>query len=256
MSPNPLNNTALSLATTGFTVSPVFGPILSGGERPSTDLILLTIDLMLFYVDEATLYRSSSNNFGGFLPVPPSKQLRRVAYLPLLLSSDLHIMLQVIYDIPPNQDPQVLWNSQFGIETIAYGINSLPQYGVDPKQYIRPRSNMYGRLLTCAALYPLDVYTLAAQHGMHDLAVAASSHLLSVNLDIVRLESSGKIEPGYFRRLVQLLDERKSLLAKLIASEPSLHHPTKGCGFLGQGALKTAWNRAVASLTWEAHPGM
>ncbi|KAK7029568.1 hypothetical protein VNI00_014445 [Paramarasmius palmivorus] len=256
------NDAGQSMATAGhhsfnvgITVSPVFVPVstLSGGERPPTDLILLTVDFMVFHVDEATLCESSSNNFGGFLPVPSNKQLCRVAYLPSLLSRDLHVILQAIYDIPLNRSHHTFWNTQAGIESIICGINFLPQYGVDPRVHVHPRSNVHKHLLTCAALYPLDVFALASQHDINDLAVAASSHLLSVKMDPGYLATSGKIEPGYLRRLFRLLEERKSLLAKLIATEPGLHDSTKKCGFVGQGALKEAWNEAAMILTGEMH---
>ncbi|KAK7047246.1 hypothetical protein VNI00_006913 [Paramarasmius palmivorus] len=240
-----------------ISASPVFMPVSSDGQRPPTDLILLTADFMIFYVDEGTLCRSSGNNFGGLLPVQTGTNPRRVVYLSSLLSSEVHVMLQVIYDLPFDlQNPHSVWQGLSGIRHVVRGIDLLPRYGVDLKVCAHSGSNIFKCLLTYAALYPLDIYALAAQKGLHDLAVAASSHLLSINLDTMDPAIAARIGPEYLKMLLGMLENRKSLLGKLLATEPGLHNPTKNCGFSGQGMLKAEWSRAVSSLTWNMHAGI
>ncbi|ESK88345.1 hypothetical protein Moror_14807 [Moniliophthora roreri MCA 2997] len=242
---------------TDIVVFPAFPPITGNSKRPSTDLILLTADSTLFYVDEATLLKVSNNNFNGFLPAQTPDDGRRVIYLFKTLSAELEIMLRVIYDIPfQSKESQVIWPSRFDLQNIVHGISVLTQYGVDPEVCIHSRGHMFKYLLTCAALYPLDVYALAAQHDIHELAVAASSHLLSVNLETIDPAIAVRIGPIYLQRLFEMLERRKSLLSDLLAIEPGLHNPTRKCGFSNQQVLKSEWNRGVSFLTWNINAGI
>ncbi|EEB92666.1 hypothetical protein MPER_08792 [Moniliophthora perniciosa FA553] len=136
-------------------VSPAFPPISGGGKRPSTDLILLTADFTLFYVDEATLLKVSSNSFNGFLPVQVHSNGRRVVYLLKLFSAELEVMLKVIYDVPFLQgNSQVIWPSRFDIQNIINGIDILTPYRGKPLSVASLQESYVKYLLNCAALYP------------------------------------------------------------------------------------------------------
>ncbi|EEB98537.1 hypothetical protein MPER_01932, partial [Moniliophthora perniciosa FA553] len=86
---------------------------------------------------------------------------------------------------------------------------------------------MFAYMLTCAPIYPLDVYTLAARHNLYELAVSASSHLLTIDLNSISPLTAEQIGPLYLGKLYELIEERKSKLSNLLAMEPSLHNPTK-----------------------------
>lgn len=60
---------------------------------------------------------------------------------------------------------------------------------------------MYTLLMAHAPLCPLDLYALAASYDLYDLAVAASSHLLSMTLAMLTDEMAERIGPIYVKRL-------------------------------------------------------
>ncbi|KAK7062532.1 hypothetical protein VNI00_000020 [Paramarasmius palmivorus] len=242
-----------------ISVSPMFPPTLSGSDRPPADCILLSFDSIIFYVDEDTICKASNNGFNGILPLQAKESLQRLVYVPKLLSSELQIMLQVIYDIPFDRgSPGIVHNptNQSHVQAVIYGISLLPHYGVLPKAAIQPHTNMFKYLLMCAPMYPLDIYALAAQCDIEELAVSVSSHLLSVNLNTISPAMAGRIGPVYLKKLFEMLESRKTQLKSLLSNEPSLHNPTPECGFPNQQRLKEAWNRAVSFLTWNLNAGI
>ncbi|KAK7040209.1 hypothetical protein VNI00_010015 [Paramarasmius palmivorus] len=228
---------------TTISISRVFGPnIHQSAPRPPVDLILLTTDSVIFYVDENTLLNASNNQFNSRLPLPTREKQKRVVFLPGVTSPELQIVLQCLYNVPNGDMPD--------IDTVIRGIDRLSTYGMSPKALVKPRSHMYEHLLSCAPLNPLQVYSTAAFHDMYSLAVQVSAHLLVVDLSKVTEEFSVRMGTRYLMKLVRLHLGRTEVLKGLLTVEPELHNPTKKCGFEDQKRLKRDWNYGVARLCW------
>ncbi|KAK7043174.1 hypothetical protein VNI00_008528 [Paramarasmius palmivorus] len=249
-------------------VSLMFGPSsepLGGRIRP--DFAFITSDSVLFYVDEKTILRASKNNFSSLLPLNTLENIHRVVYVDLH-STELQVILQVIYDVSydsDNPNPGPSWQSPSNypdVKAIIHGIDLLPHFGIDPKARIHPQTftqrqtKMFAFLLTCAPIYPLEIYTLAARHNMHDLAVSTSSHLLTIDLATINSSTVQSMGALYHGKLIRLLEDRKLILSNLLSVQLGLHDPTKKCGFTDQQVLKHAWARGVTSLTRVMNAGI
>ncbi|KAK7043202.1 hypothetical protein VNI00_008556 [Paramarasmius palmivorus] len=220
------------------TISPIFGPT-SPSTRPPTDMIIVSSDSVVFYTDEYTLFNTSSNRFGGYLPLQ-ARGHDKTIILPEIVAAEVQVILQVVYNAEAPMDMPV--------GTLIRGIGWLPKYGFEPKTCIKPDTRIFNTLLSYAPLHPLEIYTCAAMHDMEELAVQASPYLLRVEPSEVSEEMSDKMGATYLLRLFSLHLRRKNVLKELLEKVPQLHNVTKDCGFNKQGELRACWNQGVAQL--------
>lgn len=134
-------------------------------------------------------------------------------------------------------------------------VNRLPVYGIRPKSRIAPKMPLYTLLLSHAPLCPLELYALAACYDLYELAVATSSHLLSMPLSTLTDEVAERIGPIYLKRLFFLHFGRSEALKRVLLPPPHPHAPTSRCDFSDQKRLTRAWTLAAAYLAWEVRPG-
>ncbi|KAK1221532.1 hypothetical protein PQX77_015651 [Marasmius sp. AFHP31] len=161
---------------TYISISPTFGPTSLGSLRPSADTILLSSDSVVFYVDEATLLRVSSNSFKGLLPLMTEDKSQRILSMRDITSSELHNMPQAIYNVS-GTTPAVV-----DIQFLLAAVDRFLEYGISAGTFITPTSHLYQNLLACVPLHPLEIYALAAQHDIKSLATTASMHTLALKL--------------------------------------------------------------------------
>jgi hypothetical protein len=162
----------------------------------------------------------------------------------------LNIILHMIYELSC---------VAFGhnIREIVLAIDRLQAYGVDPKYLIIPSHPIHEYLLYNAPLYPLLIYALASHHDVESLAVACSSHLLTLPLDVISDQMAERIGPIYLKRLFVLRHERTQKLRSLLG-EPFRFHPITDdsqCTYDKQRAVSRAWSLAASYLTWDGQPG-
>ncbi|KAJ3811246.1 hypothetical protein F5876DRAFT_76025 [Lentinula aff. lateritia] len=200
----------------------------------------------------------SKNSFRSLLPIcppdlPTSTLTQSRGYLfntaiHVQESSEvLNIILHTIYGLSCTQYAPTF-------ETLSAAVNQLPLYGVDPKTYIAIDTPLYTLLLSHAPLLPMDVYTLAAKHDLHHLAVSASPHLLSFSLPILTDEMAEEMGSKYLRKMFFLHMGRVDALKRLLLQPPPLHAPIRGCTFADQRTLTRAWALASAYVAWDARP--
>ncbi|KAL0579262.1 hypothetical protein V5O48_002766 [Marasmius crinis-equi] len=233
-----------------ISISSAFGPATSlSTSRPPVNLILLTSDSVVFYVDEATLLQASSNSFKSLLPITAENQMQRILFMEDIPSAELEYMLQAIYNVRGNTV-----SAAANIQTLMRAVDRLPVYGISPGTCISPTSHLYQYLLSSAPLHPMEIYALAAQYGMETLAVTVSSHTLVLELSQISEDLSARMGSMYLLRLFQLHTGRTDTLKRLLAAELELHYVTDICNFDKQKRLKEGWNLAVASLSFNLRP--
>ncbi|KAG6817441.1 hypothetical protein H0H87_008609 [Tephrocybe sp. NHM501043] len=211
------------------------------------DAILLSSDAVFFYIHSSLLLHVSTNSFHFLLPAQSPKQ-----HDPIIdvqeNSAILNIILHAIYDIScAHYSPS--------FPQLVAAVHRFQFYGVDPKSTILPNSPLYSLLLSHAPLYPLELYSLAANYDLHDLAVSTSSHLLSFPLSSLTDEMAQAMGPIYLKRLFFLHFGRSDALKRVLLSPPHPHPPTPCCDFSDQKKLTRAWALASAYLAWDARPG-
>lgn len=233
-----------------ISVSSTFFAGLHVRSRPP-DLVFLSIDFVFFYVHSPVLLEASENGFRShaYPPVngPPKDEKLVVAVDET--AEVLNVILHSVYNMSCAH-----YHPTF--DTLVTAVQRFPLYGLQPKPHIAPSMPLTILLLSFAPLFPLDLYTLAAQFDLYDLAVSTSPHLLSIDLSTVTDEMAGRIGSVYLKRLFILHFERTHALKRALIPPPLPHPPTASCDFTSQKALTRAWALASAYLAWDATPGM
>jgi hypothetical protein len=160
----------------------------------------------------------------------------------------VNIMLHVIYDVSCAQ-----YSPSF--DMLVEAVSTLITYGVTPQKVITPTTQLYDILLTHAASRPLDLFALASQYDLEDLAIASSVYLLSFPLFTISDEMAVRIGPIYLKRLFFMHLGRAEVLRSILLPPPYPHTPTPACGYRQQTNLTRAWTLASAHLAWDARAG-
>ncbi|KAF5361442.1 hypothetical protein D9758_006149 [Tetrapyrgos nigripes] len=237
-------------AIQSLTISTAFQESSDDPDRPTPDIILISSDSVVFYVAQAALLSASDNSFGGLLPVTSEYNIERVRYLPKVQSSELNVMLHIIYAANC---------ARFcpSLQVIIRAIDLLPEYGTPPNTWITTTNPIYDLLLLHVPIYPLDIYSLCGRHDIYELAIAVSPHLLSFDLSSLTDEDAESMGSLYLIRLFRLHRSRVEALVTSLMPAPDLHDPTRDCGFESQQKiLLSAWTMAVAYLSQCAKPNI
>ncbi|KAJ7599117.1 hypothetical protein C8J56DRAFT_1158127 [Mycena floridula] len=232
---------SLDIKVPNFSFSSDFHPGADSVPGNVKDLTVVSNDSVVFCVCSSILFAASSNRFGGLDSSSPHVQLPDPA-------STVNIILHLVHDMPLSELPT--------FDTLSAVVQRLPFYGLAPKAYISPTKPLFEHFLSYAAIDPLEVYALAASFDVHELAVAASSYLLSLSFATVTDEMAQRIGSVYLNRLVRLHLKRLERLKCLILSPPRLHPQTDSCSFVKQRDVISAWTMRAAALAWEVNPGL
>ncbi|EIW80439.1 hypothetical protein CONPUDRAFT_105451 [Coniophora puteana RWD-64-598 SS2] len=215
------------------------------------DVIILSSDSVFFYVHSSVLLRVSHNAFNGLIYVSSNQGCGAVEpVIPVTEhSSVLNIVLHGIYGISCSHYAP-------SFESLSSAIAAFPKYGLSAEKLVASSMPLYTLLMSHAPLHPLEVYALAAKYNAHDLAVSASSHLLSFPLASISDDVAAKIGPKYLKRLFFLHLGRLDALKRLLLSPPHPHPPTENCSFEDQKRVTRAWALASAHLVWDTRPDL
>lgn len=234
------------------------------------DVLLLTLDRVLFYGHRSILLQDSSNYFGGLLmkniplldtceeidvdqPMSDSDSLLNVESKPIAIdipSDVLNVILLAIYRLPIQKFAP-------SNETLRAAIPALTSLGYEPSVIAYPQSELYGLLLKAAAADPLPMYAVAAQYSFESLAVSVSALTLRTPLHKITDELAQQMGPVYLRRLFFLHFGRADALRRIILPLPNLHPPETSarCDTEAQKGLQRAWTLASAYIIAQNHPG-
>src|ERR1700761_334873 len=194
------------------------GAPLGGIQQAASDLVLVSSDSVFFYVHSRTLLQHSSNHFNGLIPQSKLQQRQaqeteNVNVSPNMntntsqLSSDETRLISLL---EPSDLVNVLLHTIYNLDCAHYApsfeclcntVKTMTKCGYDYKAYITHKSHLYNVILSHAPSRPLDVYAFAASHGLEELAIATSSHLLSLPLPTLTDKMCCDIGPIYLKRL-------------------------------------------------------
>ncbi|KAG8874068.1 hypothetical protein FRB98_008669 [Tulasnella sp. 332] len=142
------------------------------------------------------------------------------------LSAVVNIALHCIYSIDFGvyaPELRVLSHTLQFLRT--YGLSSIISPSCSYSELaLSPSSQLHDALESFAPNYPLEVYTLAAQNQMHDLAVTTSQYTLTLNLSVISDQQCIDMGAFYLKRLVLLHVIREESLKQILVS-PFEHHP-------------------------------
>ncbi|KAI0766304.1 hypothetical protein BC629DRAFT_1725496 [Irpex lacteus] len=240
-------------------VSSTFHVGASLDERPA-DLSILSSDHVLFIVHSHRILSASTNHFAnliiptaqssGGVPVP-SKLAGASPIVAANTPSDaLSVVLHCIYRLSP---AAYLPSLQCIISVLPH----LTHYGLTPlSQYVSHGTPLLKMFLLHAQLHPIPIYALAASQGLEDLAVAASSYTLSLDLaHSVSHHYATLMSSKYLFKLYKLHGTRIQAL-KTILDGTELHPHAGNCSPANMRQAKLVFALACHRLYRESSPGM
>lgn len=218
-----------------------------------SDLIIVPAGSIYFHLHSNVLLRASTNFFNYMLPISPSDDITYFGSEPMLsvpeCSDVFNVVVHAIYGMScAHYDPS--------FDTLAEAVSAMKVYGVIPNTVITPSSPLYDLLMTYASTRAIDIYALAAQNNLHDLAVASSSYLLSFSLSSLSDEMAERMGPIYLKRLFFMHLGRAEALRNLLFPPPYPHPPTATCDREQQTSMTRAWALAAAYLAWDPEVGV
>ncbi|KAJ7764686.1 hypothetical protein B0H16DRAFT_1661607 [Mycena metata] len=232
-----------------LSLSNTFLPTAQLRSQPP-DLILLSPDLVFFYVHSQVLQEASKNGFNNFLPsYSPTDELDYPLLTVPEASSVLNILLHTIYGLDCAQYSPSLAD-------LVKAVESMQTYGVSPRLTILPSTPLFTLLLCHAPHAPLDLYCLAGHYDIMDLAVAVSAHLLSFSLPRLTDAAAKRMGPLYLKRLFFLHLGRTEALKRALLPPPKPHRLIPACSPQEQQALAREWALASARLVENLRPDL
>ncbi|KAI0704093.1 hypothetical protein C8Q76DRAFT_753647 [Earliella scabrosa] len=214
------------------------------------DLSLVSSDGVCFYVHLTHTLTKSTNGFNGLLAqlLPTLDSLNTTA-LPEP-ASVLNIVLHAVYNIAH----ECACFSP-GLDTLLDAVDALTTYGIPLPEHLAHSKPLHTLILSQAPRNPIAAYATAAAHGLEDLTVPISSHLLSCRINALPEYLAHKIGSTYLRRLFFLHLGRVEAFRRILRPPPQFHPSTEECDFGEQKKLTRAWSLASGYLAWDARPG-
>ncbi|KAL0955577.1 hypothetical protein HGRIS_001814 [Hohenbuehelia grisea] len=261
--------------TTIVSVSTTFHPSAGLLSTIPPDLVLLSADLVFFYVHEPVLLAASNNKFGSLLPLATAQSKLNSSPAPFKPTEDEPIQLLVVPE--PSAVLNVVLHIVYGLSparhspsytTLAAAVNCMPTYGIALRPLLNPSSkphvgrrtpppppsHLYTLLVSHAPAHALELYTLAAAHDIPELARAASAYLHGLRVCEIPDEAVLRMGGVYFARLVRMQLLRIEVLKRAVVQPPKAHAPTRTCTEEDTARLVRAWGLVAASLVWDAVP--
>lgn len=215
-------------------------------------MVVLTSDYVSFHLHSDILLAATNNHFNYMLIGFDPENRAEFDPNPIFAVSETSIVFTMvvcaIYSLP---------FAEYGpnFNTLMQAVDSMKIYGVTVKAVIAPSTSLYNILLTHVVEHALELYALAAHHDIYDLAVAASTHLLSYQLSSLSDEMATRIGAVYLKRLFFMHLGRAEALRRLLLPPPYPHEPTEACDSRTQTAVTRAWALAASSLAWDPRGG-
>lgn len=219
------------------------------GQKP--DVIVVSSDRVLFHAHSTHLISTSQNAFNALMNVGAVADAKGGPVIIAVPEDSVlfNVVIHTIYSMSCVQyKPPV--------DVLLDAVGALKTYGILLRRFVVPGTPLYNHIFTELPRQPLNVFLVAAENKLEDLAVASSAHLHSLQLPTLSDEMVGRMGATYLRRLVELHVGRVENLKRLLLDAPKPHVDTVDCGFVQQKKLARAWALAAASIVWDIRPGM
>lgn len=141
-------------------------------------------------------------------------------------------------------------------DLVEAAIDFMPRLDIIVDRVIYPECPVYQYIASYTPLRPIHVYALAAHHGVHSLAVQASTYLLQLELHSLSDELTERMGVQYLMRLIRLHAVRSQALKDALLLGPLTHTAAEvdTCSFAQQQQAKRVWAFFCADPKWHFEP--
>ena len=160
----------------------------------------------------------------------------------------LNLVLHCVYDLSCTRFSST-------VEDVSNCVATIVKYGLPLATYSSRGGSLYNLVLSKAPTAGIQMYALAAEHGLEQLAIGVSPFLLSLDLATLTDDLAGRMGAVHLRKLFFLHLGRSAALKRLLSPPLNYHTPDDACGVREHDALMNAWSLAIAPLAWNARPG-
>lgn len=163
-------------------------------------------------------------------------------------SPTLNVVLHAIYRLS-------LTDYSPSLSTLKAAAQALTRYGIPLKSNMCPGMPLFDEMAAKIPTMALEIYTIAAENDLFDLACEASKHLLSLRISSITNEIALRLGPVYLCMLCNLLTERSYVLKRLVVQPPKQHVPTETCGLHAYHDLLFEWAKIASTIILTGSPG-
>lgn len=230
------------------------------GAKVPSDVLFVSSDFAYFHAHSSIILAVSNNSFNHILPSSSFQDAGKQkgesgCYFganPLFAvpetSAVFNIIIHTIYRVSCAH-----YHPSF--DDLAETLSALQKYGIEPKVLVTPTSPMFSVLLSHAPDRAFDIYALASQYNIHDLAVAASAYLRAFPLCDLTDEMAERVGAVYVKKLFFMHLGRVEALKNLLFPPPYPHDIVPGCGRAQIENMNRAWTMAAVQLSLDANAG-
>ncbi|KAG2011358.1 hypothetical protein CC2G_011487 [Coprinopsis cinerea AmutBmut pab1-1] len=223
-----------------ISVSTSFYP---GSHSQPHNIVFKTSDSVLFYLNIPAMQRLSHTAFNSLIPpntTTSSSEEDQAIDVPES-SAVFDVLAHALYDISCAAHTHPL-------EVILSAIDRMSLYSITPTHLIFPGSHLYQLLLNHASTSPLQIYALAGQHGIHELAVHSSQYSMLYPISAMTDDLACRTGAVYLKKLLVLHTFRHDTFKRIISRPLELHPSSSDCDPHERAELEYAWVVATTGL--------
>ncbi|KAK7689796.1 hypothetical protein QCA50_006435 [Cerrena zonata] len=214
-----------------------------------SDMILVSKDAVHFFVQRSRLLDASNNQFASLInpyfygPLQIPRETLQLTEDALTLNVVLHIIYHISFRLysPP-------------LEVLLQAVKTLGKYGIALDLYLCPGTFLFDDIVLQMPRQPLEVYIVAAEYDLFELARAASGCLLSISPLSISKPTLLRLNSEYMSMLYNMHISRANVLQRIVSRQPDEHEPTSRCGLREYQMMKVAWSATTSHFVLGARP--
>ena len=215
--------------------------------------IIFSQDDTFFLVHCHKLIAASNNNFGSLISpeyatVCDDPDLNAIELCLPESASVLNVLLCAIYGLPCDINRPTF-------QCLLDALVAMKKYGLTLENYLLPGLPIYNAILNHTPFHPFEVYAIAAENDLTDLAMVSSSYTLTRSIATISFDLVRKIGSGYLHRLYQLHAFRLETLKAMFNVTLWPHALRPYCSPRTRFVTSRAFHLACMQIFYDATPG-
>lgn len=188
------------------------------------DVVIRASDDGSFAVHSQKIAAATLNGFGGLFTDRTGHMANQLATFRIKETFEvLRVIVYTIYSLSCDEHKPSL-------ECLRIALSGLNEYGITPLQhYIFRGSPLFSTLLLEADTHPFEIYALAGQYKLEDLAIDSSTKTTHLSIIACPADYAETMGVPYLQRIYGLHDARERRVKEMFHIEPKWHPQNPHC---------------------------